>query len=93
MLLLSLNAVLAALCAHYAQRSAARARAFLGPGYVLIRDRVQRHPKDFRHDIFARRDISIGGQYLIGGIAWATMTLLFVGGTLFFSFEALNLLL
>lgn len=91
MVLVSLNAIFAYLTLRLAWLAWGRAIPFLRTGWSTISAEV-RHP-DFRYHVERRRAISVGSEFLIGGLLWAGVCAVSAGFCVFFGVQAVDLLL
>lgn len=89
MLLITVNGVLALVCAHFARISLVHALPLLRTGWLAI-DVVVRQP-GYRQDVEKRRRISDGGRLLFSGVVWAVTGLVALGLGAFFAVETLRL--
>lgn len=83
MLLLTLDIVLAGICAWSAYRALPRGLSLLRLGYDAVKTAVTNSP-DVRRDIAARRAVSDGGRYMLSGFAWLFTGALFSVATVYF---------
>ena len=89
MVWITVNAVLALVCMHFARIALIHAVPMLRTGWLAI-DTSVRQP-GYRENIEKRRRISDGGRLLLSGIGWAITGVVSLGLGVFFAVETLRL--
>jgi hypothetical protein len=89
--LLSLHALLAGVFALYARSALMRGALFFRYGLLTIRIEVDRQ-SNYRVDVRARRQISEGGAFVIGGLLWLGAGLICAGLCIHFIIQIIDLL-
>lgn len=87
MLLFSINAIFAFICARFAFNTIPRGWQFIKSGWTIVK--TQREQGDVSIDVESRRLASEGGTYLLAGVLWLIAALIAIALTAFFIWQGI----